>query len=466
MFLEIEKKPKNKTAFIDDTFSTLSYGELKEFSEEFSLQLEKRSIVFVMCSNTIGAAAGFYSCIENKSVPLLLNKDMDEQLREELFMVYQPQYVWAPVEMSSAFGRSIVWKKFGYCLIRTSYARYEIHRELSLLLTTSGSTGSPKLVRHSCKNLDFSYKTVADFFGFIPEDNGMADLPMQYTMGLSVICSHLYAGAKVTLTNHNLMSPEFWERFKKEGITDFTGVPFSYEVLDKLRFFRSSIPGLRILAEGGGRLSDRLYEKIAGYAREHDIQFFATFGTTETTARLAYLEPEMAAEKIGSIGRAIPGGRLFLLDEKGQEIEGTEAEGELGYAGPNVTMGYAWSREDLLKGDERKGVYITGDIARRDENGCYFITGRIARFLKLYGLRISLDQCERLIRDRFHADCACTGSDEIMQIFLPANEDGEQVIDYISKKTHLVRNCFQVIYISKIPRSAAGKILYRDLQKL
>ena len=102
------------------------------------------------------------------------------------------------------------------------------------------------------------------------------------------------------------------------------------------------------------------------------MKFFATFGTSETTARLAYLEPTKALEKIGSIGKAIPEGKLSLIDDAGHEIMDCEAEGELVYAGPNVTLGYALCKEDLLKGDERNGIYCTGDIARRDAEGYYF----------------------------------------------------------------------------------------------
>ena len=464
MFLAIENKPNDSTALVDDTLSIFTYGDLKAFATEFSKKLDRRNIVFIMSKNTIGAVAGFYSCIENKSVPLLLSMDMDRQLLEKLIGIYQPPYIWCPLEMRDMFnGTYAVWEKQEYCLLKTTYPKYEIHDELSLLMTTSGSTGSPKLVRHSYKNLCFSYKTVSEFFGFTSKDNGLVYLPMQYTMGLSVICSHLYAGARVSLTDYNLMSVEFWNRFKKEGITDFTGVPFSYEVFDKLHFFRNNFPWLRILAEGGGRLDDWLYRKVAEYADTYGKQFFATFGTTETTARLAYLNPEMALDKIGSIGKAMPGGELFLLDENGNEITTAEGEGELVYKGANVTMGYAECQSDLQKGDEHRGIYKTGDIAKRDKDGYYYIVGRIARFLKLYGLRVSLDQCERMLREAFQIDCACIGNDKYMQIFLAGEEDEHKIIRYISEKTHLPRDCFRSQRRDKIPRNDNGKILYKDL---
>ena len=468
MFLDIDKKPFSKTALVDDTKSSMTYGEIIEFSKSISDCLVPRSIIFVLCENCIGSVAGVYSFMENNAVPLLLNRDLDQQLLETLDTIYMPFYYWMPENVAyKNKTENIIFRGLGYKLVKTEYNIYPIHSELAILLTTSGSTGSPKLVRHSYKNINFSYKTVASFFGYTSEDNGLADLPMQYTMGLSVICSHLYAGAKVTLTEYNLMSTEFWNIMEDSEITDITGVPFTYEVFDKLRFFRKKWPSLRIMAEGGGRLSDQLFQKMALYAKENGKQFFATFGTTETTARLAYLPPEFAEYKIGSIGRAMEGGRLFLLDENKNKIETMEAEGELGYEGDNVTMGYASCRMELQSGDDRHGCYITGDIARRDADGCYYITGRSSRFLKMYGLRISLDQCERLIRDRFNIDCACAGNDKCMTIFVSEeNMDYEIILDYISEKTHLFRNCFKIQKLDLIPRSSTGKILYKDLGRI
>ena len=148
MFLAIENKPNDSTALVDDTLSIFTYGDLKAFATEFSKKLDRRNIVFIMSKNTIGAVAGFYSCIENKSVPLLLSMDMDRQLLEKLIGIYQPPYIWCPLEMRDMFnGTYAVWEKQEYCLLKTTYPKYEIHDELSLLMTTSGSTGSPKLVR-------------------------------------------------------------------------------------------------------------------------------------------------------------------------------------------------------------------------------------------------------------------------------------------------------------------------------
>lgn len=461
MFLNIDKKPANSIAAVDDKNYTVTYGELCIAAQEFGALSLRRGIVFVLCQNTIGALYAFYACIENRVVPLLLDGGMDMQLFLYLFTQYQPQYLCLPDEQVFQFPQfKQIYKKQGYTFLQTSYRYYLIHEELSMLLTTSGTTGSPKLVRHTYNNIQHNAKNVADVFAYTEDDCGMASLPMQYTMGLSVICSHLYAGAKIALTDYSLTTPAFWDFFESQHITDFTGVPFSYEVLDKLRFFRTPHAGLRILAEGGGRLSDELFQKVADYAVKNKKQFYATFGTTETTARLAYLKPALAIKKIGSIGQAIPGGELFLLDENGEEIKKNEASGELGYRGPNVTMGYAIKREDLILGDERHGMYLTGDMAGRDRDGCYYITGRKSRFLKLFGLRVSLDQCERLIQNEFKTECACTGDDKKMKIYVNCGINTDKVAAFISKKTGIFYQSFEISVMENLPRTESGKIKY------
>lgn len=176
---------------------------------------------------------------------------------------------------------------------------------------------------------------------------------------------------------------------------------------------------------------------------------------------MACLPAELALAKIGSIGKAIPEGELFLIDEDGTVLTDIVAEGEMCYRGPNVTMGYAVCREDLMKDDEFNGVYHTGDLARRDEDGCYFVTGRLSRFLKLLSYRVSLDQSERLISQAFHIDCACAGTDKRMNIYITEESKKEAVLEFISSKLGLFKNLFKVFIVPQILRNDTGKIQYK-----
>lgn len=466
MFLGLDKQPVVNIAAKDNEGMEISYGQLVDNIKKMQSKMLSRVVAFCLCKNTVGALQGYLSFVEAGVVPLLLSEKIDQELLNNLLRIYEPYYVWLPRETKEIIKGDIIYFFSDYVLIKTEYKSYSIHKDLQLLLATSGSTGSPKLVRYKNGNLESNAKNVAIAFGWTKEERPLCDLGMQYTMGLNVINTHLYVGATLILTTYNLMSGVFWDYVKEEKVTNFTGVPFSYDIMMRLRFMRMDLPYLTTFAEGGGKLTDQRFEELANYAKQEGKRFIATFGTTETAARISILSPELATEKIGSIGMAIPEGELFLIDEDGNVINSIDAEGELCYKGPNVTMGYAICKEDLEKGDEWYGEYHTGDLAKRDKDGCYYITGRKSRFLKLLSYRISLDQCERLIMEKYNVDCACVGTDQKMEIYITDNKDEKNILDYISDKTGLYKTLFKIHIIDKLPRNDTGKVKYSELMKM
>ena len=466
MFLNIDKQVSHKIAMIDNEDNQITYGSLMEQIYFIGNFIDKRSVIFILCENTVGAVTGYLGFVENGAVPLTLNSKIDDELFNHLFDIYMPAYLWIPKGLSYKFKYEVIFELFNYVLMRTENQIYPINEELQLLMTTSGSTGSPKLVRYKKGNLEANAKNVAMAFGWTDKEKPVCDLGMQYTMGLNVINTHLYVGATLLLTTYNLLSEEFWTYIRDKSATNFTGVPFSYDIFYRLRFESMDLPYLRTLSQGGGKLTDKRFKQLAEYAKKNGKRFIASFGTTETSARMACLPAELAEEKIGSIGYAIPEGELYLVDGNGEQLDSMIAEGELCYKGPNVTMGYAVTKEDLLKGDEFQGVYHTGDLARRDGDGCYFITGRLSRFLKLLSYRVSLDQSERLIQQEYNIDAACSGTDECMNIYITDALKEDQVISFISAKTGLYKSLFKVYVVDKILRNDSGKIQYKVMDEL
>ena len=199
------------------------------------------------------------------------------------------------------------------------------------------------------------------------------------------------------------------------------------------------------------------------YAQKTGKRWVATYGQTEGTARMAYLPPECALSKCGSIGKAVPNGELFLVDDQGKVIEGNNQEGKLCYRGKNVTLGYASCKEDLKLGDTRNGCLKTGDLAYRDEDGFYYIVGRTGRFLKLFGMRVGLDECEHIVKSKYPIECACVGTDEKMMVYITDLRYQEQVKGELIDKTGIVASAFEVRVIPEIPRNNVGKILYKVL---
>lgn len=462
MFLEIDRKDKNHIALLDSRGSKCSYGDIMEFASSFYAAVNKRTLLFILNDNSVGAAMGYLGAVSNHVVPLMLGASMDKELLERLKDIYQPEYIWEPVHMAGS-GAVVLLEKYGYVLEASGLNGYPLYEELSLLLTTSGSTGSPKLVRHSYANLEAQVKNIAAFFELDGTERPILDLPINYTYGLSVMNSHLYAGATVLLTSMNVLDPGYWAYLKEQKATTFTNVPYSYEILKKLHVFQMDIPYLRTFTQGGGKLSEKLHQEFAEYALKTGRKFIVTYGQTEGSARMAYLPAEYAIEKCGSIGKAIPNGHLYLVDEEGKEITEPGMTGEMVYQGPNVTLGYAQEGKDLILGDERHGILYTGDMAKKDGDGFFYIVGRRKRFLKLSGYRIGLDECEGLVKSAFDTECACTGNDECMNIYVTAEQGHEKIKKYIAGKLGINSSVFHIYHIDKIPRNEAGKILYSQL---
>lgn len=455
MFLELNKKPKDKVAAIDDSGRSITYGEICDIAQEFAEQLPHRSLIFILSENCIGSLLGYTAALCNRIVPLIISATTEEGLYSHLYELYQPEYLWMP--QAKAEGKEVVFSAWDYCLVKTGSHPAPMYDELSLLLPTSGSTGSPKLVRHSYRNIEANADNVRRMFKLDGTEKAMAILPMHYTMGLSVIASHLLAGATLLLSGRSLLDKGYWATLKEA--TSFTGVPYSYEILTKMRFTRMDLPNLKVITQGGGKLTEALWNTLAQYAADKGKQFIATYGQSECTARMAYLPPELALEKVCSIGIAEPGGQLSIVDDNGNETFEGEAQGEMVYRGENVTLGYATGREDLLNGDENHGVMHTGDLARRDKDGCYFIIGRLKRFLKIYGLRIGLDEVERMIKAEYKTDCYCKGDDEKLVVLVTDARLQEVLPTFIEEKTHLFHQRIEVQVVKEILRNEAGKVI-------
>ena len=458
-------KYKHNIAAITDNGNKFSYGELSVLSNELYRKINHRCLVFCLCQNVISSLVGYLSFLTHKVVPLLLDASLDKALLKDLLSIYTPEYIWLPLEQVSDFENvEIVYLQNDYALIKLKQNNSEInlHDELALLLTTSGSTGSPKLVRLSYDNVFSNAKSIAEYLSIDCNERPITSLPMNYSFGISIINSHLLQGATLLLTNKSLMEKEFWALLKNEKATSLSGVPYTYEMLKRLRFFRMDLPELKTLTQAGGKLNVELTKEFAEYASEKDKCFFVMYGQTEATARMSYLPCEEALSRAGSIGVAIPGGKFHLVDESKNEIVESEVVGELVYQGANVSLGYAENRNDLAKGDENEGILYTGDLAKRDADGYYYIVGRKKRFIKLFGNRVNLDETERLLKTLI-VDCACVGSDDKMTIYITERGREEEIKHFISRKIGINFNVFNVRYTDSIPKNSSGKTIYADL---
>ena len=436
-------------AVVTDDGREVSYADFRELTETWRPEIAPRSLVFLLVSNNLPSLVAYVACLNRGIVPLMLDAQIDAGLLQRFVDTYSPNYV---VNCVAGTVTAVSAEDRG------------LHPDLALLLTTSGSTGSPKLVRQSYVNIRANTESIVEYLKLDATERPITTLPMNYTYGLSIVNTHLWVGATLLLTGASIMQREFWTCFTAQGATSFGGVPYTYEMLDRLMFFRRKLPSLRTMTQAGGKILPELHLKFAEHAAKEGKNFVVMYGQCEATARMSYLPPDRALDKVGSMGVAIPGGRFELVDADGSLIEEADTPGELVYYGKNVTLGYAECAADLAKGDERGGKLVTGDMAKRDADGFYFIVGRKKRFLKIFGNRVNLDETERMIKGAFLGmDCACAGTDDHMKIYLTDADAIEKVRTFVAEKTHLNISAFEVVSIDVLPKNASGKTLYSEL---
>lgn len=427
-------KYSSRTAIITDDGTCLTYSELAERVHTAAQLLQKGVLEFCLCRNDVDSIVRYLACLEAQAPVLLLDAQKDKATIENLQSIYQP------------------------CVTKC-------HPDLALCLTTSGSTGSPKLVRLTRENLLSNARSIAEYLHIDENERPITMLPMYYSFGLSIINSHLLCGATILLTDKTYAQREFWNFLRDYQATSMAGVPYTWEMLRKLRFFRMDLPSVKTLTQAGGKLNVDIAREYIENAQQTGRQFVVMYGQTEATARMSYLPWESALEKAGSVGIAIPGGRFELVDADGYTIQTPNEDGELIYYGSNVSMGYAECAKDLLRGDDNHGRLATGDIARSDEDGFYYITGRKKRFVKIWGNRCNLDQIEQLVKT-ITTSCACVGVDDQVTIFTTTRNVEDEIKQLLTTKTGLNLRAFSVREIDAIPVSESGKLDYRAMQDM
>lgn len=477
-FINLERYKEN-VFLLDDMGNSLTYQETAELADRLVSDIPGRSLVFLLCKNSLSCVAAYFGLLRKQCVPLLLDQHVDNGLLQNLTDRYHPDFVirctnerradeWH-VDVNRADKQHMNETTDSLFAEKTT-----LHPDLALLLSTSGSTGDPKLVRLSKKNLQSNAAAIAEYLQIDKTQRAVTSLPMQYTYGLSVIHSYALAGASLLVTEKTMFERDFWDALKQYKVTSLSGVPYHWNMLKRLRLTEMDLPDLKVLTQAGGKLSEDLQQFFGRWALETNRSFYIMYGQTEATARMSYLPLEMCLEKPGSIGIPIPGGTFLLQDEDGNEITGEGIEGELVYQGDNVSMGYAYSAKDLEKGDENGGVLPTGDLAVRDTDGYYYITGRKNRFLKLYGKRISLDYLEEILKKQFRGtEFACAGTDEGLGVYVveavqkksgaQRTEDFTMIKSFLSEKTGIRNNNIRIFGISRLPQNASGKVMYQEL---
>ncbi|SDZ90344.1 Acyl-CoA synthetase (AMP-forming)/AMP-acid ligase II [Eubacterium aggregans] len=461
---------------IMDEGREIDYQDIDGYVQKLKGVVQPRTLCFILCENKADVLLFYLAALRMDAVPLLLNDNISSEALRELINLYRPAFLLSGLDHEEINQMALCLGRIEFITTETVLYRIDwpeqppLHPDLALLLTTSGSTGSSKVVRLSKCNLQSNAEAIAQYLELEEDDRPVTTLPMSYTYGLSVIHSHLLVGATLLLTTKSVTERGFWEFCQENKGTSLAGVPYTYEMMDRLKIDLEQYPYIRTLTQAGGHLSEALQERYAQWSSQDRRRFVIMYGQTEATARMAYLPPEAIQRKLGSIGIPIPGGAFELVDTDGSRIEGDCQRGELVYTGPNVAMGYAECAQDLVKGDEWQGRLCTGDLAKRDSEGYYYIVGRKSRFVKLYGYRVSLDEIENNLTAHFPGySFACIGHDAQKDLVIFTTDRAPKtetaVTNALVELTRLPSSVFKVYAVEAIPMNASGKKDYVRLEK-
>jgi acyl-CoA synthetase (AMP-forming)/AMP-acid ligase II len=413
---------------------------------------DERELVFCLCDRTAASIIGYLGALHAGNAVALLDADAPVELTESLIARYRPAFVVRPEDRE----RPGVHRQADATAPR-------IGGELAVLLSTSGTTGSPKLVRLSHRNIAANASSIAQYLEIDGGERAIASLPIHYSYGLSVLHSHLVAGASVMLTDHSIMQPEFWADAARWGVTSFAGVPYSYAILERTALLRTSMPEtMRTLTQAGGRLAPDSVTELHELMRERDGRLWVMYGQTEATARISYVPPEALPAKAHTIGIPIPGGSLSVRSGSDLVTE-PDVEGELVYHGPNVMLGYATEPEELACEDTQGGELRTGDLGCFDADGFFRVTGRIKRIAKVFGMRQNLDEIESAA-SAYGPVAAADGGDRIvLWREADAGIEPDDLRRAVARRFGLNPRAFEVKEIEELPRTASGKLDYEQL---
>jgi len=424
----------------------VTYAELAERADRTAADLrgDRRRLALVEAAATPEAVAAYIGAMRAGAV-VLLAPEGNERALDAFVDRYDPD-----VTITAAADHTVMHRR--------SDAAHDLHPDLALLLSTSGSTGSPKLVRLSHENLRSNASAIASYLGIERTDRAMLSLPLHYCYGLSILHSNLASGAAVVLSEASVVDRCFWDRFARWGATSLAGVPHTFELLDRAGFANLDLPTLRYVTQAGGRLQADAVRRYARLGAERGWRFFVMYGQTEATARMAYLPPELAEQRPDAIGVPVPGGSFRIADPD------AEGAGELVYSGPNVMLGYATAPEDLAAGRSVDELH-TGDLARQADDGLFEIVGRRSRFVKPFGVRVDLDAIESSLADAGIA-ARCAGDDDGIVVGVdgrasPIGDD--ELVAMATAPAGLPRHAAHVARFDVLPVLPTGKTDYRAI---
>lgn len=458
-------------AVISGSKSVISDGQTRLLACDIWLQgqLQRdrigRSLVVACIDNTLDGIAIYLNLVFGSAIPVFFPKDTKPELLSRFMGDFRPAFLIAPLEGEHAplgFSLQFSWGAFGVFAAAERYP-YEMRDDLCLLATTSGSTGSPKVVRQTYANLLANSQQIVAALGLDAQSKAITALPISYTYGMSVVNCQVFCDGGLVVSDLAPTQKGFLELLEQEGVTVFPGVPQTYAQLNTMRFFKSRYAaGLQTYLQAGGKLPQPLEDDLVAKVATAGKQVYVMYGQAEATTRMSILPACEFGHLKGSAGPAVEGGRFSVIGADGTLL-GAHQEGEILFQGPNVSLGYASSFEDLNASDAFEGLLKTGDVGYLDERGNLFITGRLKRFAKIKGHSVNLNHLEEILQKALQVEVICLERNETICVFHKAALEVACFEAVIQRDTNLKVRDFSLHPVADFPTTSSGKVNYSEL---
>lgn len=456
---------RENCALITDRGEEISYAVLHRLVCDMGERLQGGRLALLVMNNDLGSVVFYLACLKMHVVPILLDKTISGSQMQLYMQKYEPEYLFisdgkkAGDRIGEERYYEVSAEVFGHVLLERAYERRKkIYADLAILLPTSGTIYLSKLVRISNANLYDNAKNICETLGIGKEDIAVTSLPLSYCYGLSVLNTHLLKHATILLTDKSVLQKGFWNFANQYGATSFSGVPYTYELLNQSGHLRKA-NSIKVYTQAGGKLSAKLQKLFVEHCVKEGKKFFVMYGMTEATARISVLPMGYAPNKIGSVGKPIAGGHVFI--DRGSDLY---QEGEIVYSGKNVCLGYCSCLKDLESGDENKGILHTGDFGYLDDDGFLYITGRRKDFIKIYGKRICLNSISQLVEELCGAEVICTFVNGKIRITYErrSQEKVLAVKEELHRHLHIMKSDLTYHVVDRFPRTYNGKVYLGD----
>lgn len=459
LFLNLSKF-SSKIAIINNDLQQFTYADLINDVKNFEFFFKEKKLIIILSDNCYEFIACYVAAIKNKQAIILVDKNINTEDLKKLINNYSPDFIFSNSErVIKNFEKKIMFKN--YCFsINKKKKFFSITDNLSLLISTSGTTGENKYVKLSEENIYDNTSKISKALNISFKDRAITTMPPFYSYALSILNTHLENGASIILNKYSIIDKKFWNLFNKFKPTNFNGVPYIYEILDKIGLKKLNNNFLNYLTQAGGYLDENLKKKILNYCKARKIKLYIMYGQAEASPRISIMPYKLLEKNLTSVGYPLNGGSIKIINKKFNELKKLY-EGEIIYKGKNVFMGYSNNFKDLKKNIKHNYILNTGDIGYI-KNKLIYITGRKKRIIKIFGIRISLDQLENELKLK-NFNCMCYGNDKklIVNIKEIASTKKKFLTNLIQKITKLPTQFFEIKFVSKFRRNVSGKILYK-----